>query len=328
MKNIILKFTALVLVAMLVVPTFSSCGNNGPEIIIYTSSEDFRIEYVEKKMKEQFPEYEIIIEYMSTSNIAAKIKTEGTNSACDIIWSLEYGYLDMLAEDDLLTLTDDTDKSIYAEDTLSDKWTVDIRNGGAIIINSKVLADRGLAEPQSYEDLLKPEYKGLISMPSPKSSGTGYMFLKSLVNTMGEDEAFEYFDKLSENILQFTTSGSGPVNALMQNEVAIGLGITAQAVTKINEGADLKVKFFEEGSPFALYGNSIVNKGEIAPEVKEVFNYLSTVCVEEINELYFPENIIKGKYPVVENFPTDIKYSDMSGDTMAEKKRLLEKWKY
>ena len=328
MKNIILKLTALILVAMLVVPTFSSCGNNGPEIIIYTSSEDFRIEYVEKKMKEQFPEYEIIIEYMSTSNIAAKIKTEGANSACDIIWSLEYGYLDMLAEDDLLTLTDDTDKSIYAEDTLSDKWTVDIRNGGAIIVNSKVLADRGLAEPQSYEDLLKPEYKGLISMPSPKSSGTGYMFLKSLVNTMGEDEAFEYFDKLSENILQFTTSGSGPVNALMQNEVAIGLGITAQAVTKINEGADLKVKFFEEGSPFALYGNSIVNKGEIAPEVKEVFNYLSTVCVEEINELYFPENIIKGKYPVVENFPTDIKYSDMSGDTMAEKKRLLEKWKY
>ena len=328
MKKIIFKLSALLLIAMLVVPTLSSCGSNGPEIIIYTSSEDFRIEYVEEKMKAQFPEYDIIIEYMSTSNIAAKIKTEGVNSACDIIWSLEYGYLDMLAEEDLLTLTEDTDKSIYAEDTLSDKWTVDIRNGGAIIINPKVLADRGLAEPQSYEDLLKPEYKGLISMPSPKSSGTGYMFLKSLVNTMGEDEAFEYFDKLSENILQFTTSGSGPVNALMQNEVAIGLGITAQAVTKINEGADLKVKFFEEGSPFALYGNSIVNKGEIAPEVKEVFNYLSTVCIEEINELYFPENIIKGKYPVVENFPTDIKYSDMSGDTMAEKKRLLEKWKY
>ena len=325
------KITFFLVAAMLLSCVLSACSEAKPEIIIYTSSEDFRIEYAESRMKEQFPNYNIVIEYMSTSNIAAKVKTEGTSTDCDIIWSLEYGYLNQLNEDNLLTPVTITniDTEIYAEDTISDNWTIDIRNGGAIILNTKVLEERGLTEPESYADLLKAEYKGLISMPSPKSSGTGYMFLYSLVKSMGEEAAFEYFDKLSENILQYTSSGSGPVNALMQNEVAIGLGITSQAVAKINEGAEnLKIKFFEEGSPFALYGNAIVSGKESRPEVVEVFEFLATTCVEEINELYFPENIMKDKYPVVENFPTNIKYSDMSGDNMAEKKRLLDKWKY
>ena len=87
-------------------------------------------------------------------------------------------------------------------------------------------------------------------MPNPKSSGTGYMFCKALVNEWGEDKALEYFDKLSENILSYTSSGSGPINALIMKEAAIGLGMTPQAVTKINEGqTELKIKYFEEGSP-------------------------------------------------------------------------------
>ena len=85
----------------------------------------------------------------------------------------------------------------------------------------------------------------MISMPNPKSSGTGYMFCKALVNEWGEEKALEYFDKLSENILSYTSSGSGPINALIMKEAAIGLGMTPQAVAKINEGqAQLKIKYF------------------------------------------------------------------------------------
>ena len=58
-------------------------------------------------------------------------------------------------------------------------------------------------------------------MPNPRSSGTGYNFLKSLVNAWGEDEAFAYFDRLAENVYQFTSSGSGPVNALVQGEADV-----------------------------------------------------------------------------------------------------------
>ena len=158
MKKMFRRISFIIAAVMVLLNVFSACSEGKPEIIIYTSSEDFRIEYAEKRMEEQFPNYNIVVEYMSTSNIAAKIKTEGTNTACDIIWSLEYGYLDQLNADNLLTPISVTniDQGIYSEDTVNENWTVDIRNGGAIIINTAVLEERGLAEPESYEDLLKP----------------------------------------------------------------------------------------------------------------------------------------------------------------------------
>ena len=165
-------------------------------------------------------------------------------------------------------------------------------------------------------------------MPNPKSSGTGYMFVKSLVNAWGEDEAFEYFDKLAENVLQFTESGSGPVNALVQGEVAVGLGMTAQAVTAINEGANLKILFFEEGSPYSLYGYAIPEGKQNRQAVKDVFDFFYNTLVAEDKELYYPEQVFVGQENKVENYPTDIKYADMSGNTTEEKTRLMDKWEY
>ena len=202
------------------------------------------------------------------------------------------------------------------------------RNGGAVIINPDVLAAKGIEEPTCYEDLLKPEFKNLVSMPDPKSSGTGYMFVKNLVNAWGEEKAFDYFSKLAENVLQFTTSGSGPVNALVQNEVAVGLGMTAQAVTKINEGANLKILFFEEGSPYSLYGYAIPEGKQNRKAVVDVFNFFYSTLVLEDKELYYPEQVFVEQVNNIENYPTDIPYGDMNNNTTDEKTRLLENWEF
>ena len=190
------------------------------------------------------------------------------------------------------------------------------------------MEEKGLDVPTSYEDLLDPQYKDLISMPNPASSGTGYMFLISLVNEWGEDEAFEYFDALSENVLSFTTSGSGPVNALITKEVAIGLGMIPNAVTKINEGYDLDILFFEEGSPYSVYGQGIVAGNEEDEVVVEVFKYLSGELTEAMCQEFFPESIYRDKTFSTENYPSDIKYSDMTDNTPERKAELLKKWKY
>ena len=165
-------------------------------------------------------------------------------------------------------------------------------------------------------------------MPSPKASGTGYMFLKSLVNAWGEEKAFEYFDSLTENILSYTSSGSGPVKSLIQGEVAIGLGMTAQAVTEINSGAPLKILFFEEGAPYTLYGQSIIKGKETREAVKQVFDYMINEYNYINNETFFPEKIYKNKDYLVQNYPANIQYADMGNNTIEEKNRLLDKWKY
>ena len=237
--------------------------------------------------------------------------------------------MEQLAQAGVLADLSSYDKSIYLEDTIaSDYYLVQCRVGGAVIVNTELLAQKNLAEPKSYEDLLKPEYKNLISMANPKSSGTGYMFYKSLVNAWGEEKALAYFDSLSGNVLQFTSSGSGPVNALLQKEVAVGFGMTSHAVTQINEGAPLKILFFEEGSPYTMYGQGIVAGKETRTAVKEVFDFLVGTYSYELNEKFFPEQMFKDKTYSVENYPNNIVYSDMKNNTIEEKSNLLAKWKY
>lgn len=307
----------------------TGCISKKEKVLIYTSAEEYRVEYLQKRLAEEFPNYDIIIEYMTTGNHAAKLIAEGTTTECDITYDLEYGYLDVLTKNNVLADLSGYNTLIYTDDVIvSNYYLPEVRNGGAIIVNPAVLKKNGLDKPQSYEDLLKPEYKNLISMPNPKSSGTGYMFLKSLINAWGEEEAFRYFDKLTENILQYTSSGSGPVNALVQGEVAVGLGMTAQAVTKINEGVQLEILFFEEGSPYSMYGQAIIRGKEKKKVVKEVFDFMYGVIGYEMCELFYPEQIFKDKVFKIDNYPSNIVYSDMSNNTIQEKERILEKWKY
>lgn len=326
MKNLRLMLLAVVLAGVLV-----GCSKKGTDIVIYSCSEDYKNEYYLAELQKQFPEYNFTLDYQGSGAAAAKLKAEGNQTQADILLSWEYTYFDMLT--DYLADVSYYDESIYLDDMVSPsgRYLPECRNSGAVIVNTDLLAERGLPEPTSYQDLLKPEYKGLLSMPNPKSSGTGYMFLRALTNTWGEDEAFKYFDGFAENIVQFTSSGSGPVNALVQKEAAVALGMTAQAVTMINEGAPLKILFFEEGVPFSQYGHAMTRKAESREDydkLKEVFDYLVKVVTPACDAKFFPEQVFVDKVFSLPNYPENIPYGDMSNNTTEEKTRLLEKWVY
>ncbi len=324
------KLLCLVLACLTVLSLLlPGCAKNGTaKIVIWTSGEDYRNEYYLSELEKKFPDYTINLEYMNTSTIAAKVIEEGENCTCDIILSEEYGYLKK-CEPYLAELTD-FDFSSFLPELVpeSRKFTPESKNGGCIILNPKVLEEKNLPTPTSYQDLLDPAFKGLISMPSPTSSGTGYMFLRQLTNEWGEDEAFDYFAKLTDNILAYTSSGSGPVNALVQGEVAVGIGMTMQAATEISQGVDLTITFFAEGSPHSMYGNAVLAGSADRSEVMDVFNYLSTDLCRGNNENFCPEQIFTDSKPKMDGFPSEIPSGNMENDTQEEKERLLKKWTF
>jgi len=327
------KSIAWLLMLVMLAATLSLVGcNAGKEtIIIYTSTENFTQEYMQKRMREEFPQYNIIIEYKNSGNHASTLKAAGKNAECDISHDLEYAYAEQLAAQGVFAdLSELVDWSVYVEDAVQSKYYApEVRYGGCIIINTQRLAQLGLDKPTCYEDLLDPQYKNQITMANPSSSGTGYMVLLSLVNAWGEQQALDYFDKLSENVLSFTSSGSGPVNSLILGETAIGIGMTSQAVTKINEGYPLEIMFFEEGSPYSMYGQAIIEGKQERACVREVFAFLTTTFSEEIYANFYPEKVLKDKDFTVENYPVDIKYADMQvEDASAYKEYLLSKWKH
>ena len=79
--------------------------------------------------------------------------------------------------------------------------------------NTEVLTQKKLPEPKCWADLLDPKFKDEVQVSDPSSAGTAYVMLASLVQLMGEDQAFQYMRKLHLNVNQYTKSGAAPVNA-------------------------------------------------------------------------------------------------------------------
>ena len=209
------------------------------------------------------------------------------------------------------------------------RWVTWERQAGAIVVNRAILDKYGLDAPKTYEDLLKPEYQGLVAMPDPKSSGTGYFFYKNWVNLWGEEQTLVYVDKLHGNLKQFTESGSGPIKLLKQGEAAIGLALTFQAVTEINNGQPFEIIFPPEGSPYSLTGTAMLDGHEQKTGVAEVYDYIIHQGLLLDKEQFSPEIIYQDQKISLPNYPENILYANMTGiQNDKEKERLLAIWKY
>lgn len=324
------KWIILLLAVTLVFTLLADLGSK-ESIVICASTEQFRNDALQAQLAERFPEYNVIVMYMATGKAAAKIYAEGNDSEVDILVGLETGYLNKISHhlEDISGISKiEYTQGIAPEDN-GNRWVTWERQAGAIIVNRDILDKYGLEAPATYEDLLKPEYKGLVAMPDPKSSGTGYFFFKSWVNAWGDQAALDYVDALYGNLKQFTESGSGPVKLLKQGEVAIGLALTFQAVNEINDGQPFEIIYPEGGSPYSLTGTAMIAGHQQKQGVREVYDFIVNEFLVYDKENFSPEQIYRGQVNNIENYPEQITYADMQGiQDDKEKERLLAKWKY
>lgn len=227
----------------------AGCSSRGADnqVIIYTTNEGNRTETLMTAISQDLPHLDVRMKYMSTGNLAARLKMEGEEAEFDIALGVEGGYL-MAAQDALMPLSDRFSFDVFEDDlVISDKIMPFTRECGCFAYNTQVLDAAGIEPPQSLDDLLDPRFKGKIAMPNPKASSTGYNFYYSMVNLLGEEPALEYFDRLAENVYQFTSSGGAPATALTNGEAGVGLSLVFQLVSEKNDGSPIKLDFFPEG---------------------------------------------------------------------------------
>lgn len=320
-----MKRKVLFLILVMFMICLTGC-NKQEQVVIYSSMEEERNQALKKKLKEEFPNINVLVQYMATGNSAAKIKNEGTSVEADIVLDLETAHMVNVA--DYFADLSNFDTSMYIDGVNKSNnyiiWTKYTMN---LIIDNDYFKKHNLSVPKTYQDLLKEEYKDLIAMPDPKTSGTGYAFFLNVVNILGEDEAIEYFKKLKENLREFTTSGSGPTNLLKQGEIAIALGMTAQGVSAINEGYNFKIVELESGSPYNTTSSGIIKGKENDENVKEVFQWLIAKYGRYDKENFMPDIILKNQNNKMKNYPEDLTNADMTGiDSIQVKDKLTKKW--
>ena len=303
----------------------NGCGKKS-DVVIYSCMEEERNQLLEKKLKEKFSSLEVTVQPISTGNLAAKIKNEGTSIEADIVLDLETAHTENL-KDNFADISS-FDDSVYLDGlNNSNKYYLWTKYPLGIIIDKKYFEEKKLEKPKTYEDLLKPEYKNMIAMPDVKTSGSGYAFFLNAVNVMGEDKAVEYFKKLKENLREFTVSGSGPVNLLKQGEIAIGMSMVSEGVEAITDGYNLEIIELSTGTPYNTTSFGIIKEREKNENVRKVFEFLMNEFGPIDKSHYVLGTLYKDQENYVKNFDVVLKDANMNGvSDISIKEKLTERW--
>lgn len=165
----------------------------------------------------------------------------------------------------------------------SGAWTGIYTNVLGFASNQKLLDERNVAVPTSWEDLLKPEFKGQISMASPASSGTSYLALSAIVQLMGEEKGMEYMKQLDTNVKTYEKSGSAPARLVGQGECMVSITYLKDAIAYLEEGfADIVMSTPSEGTGYEVGAVAII-KGAPDLEAAQIFvDWALTAKVQEI----------------------------------------------
>jgi iron(III) transport system substrate-binding protein len=275
------------------------------ELTVYSAFETDMLAKFKNGFEQANPDIKIKWVRDSTGIMTAKLLAEKNKPRADVVWGLAGSSMALLKEEGVLKpyqpagLSDIRSTLVDPEDNKA--WFGNDAFFNAVCFNEIVAKQQGLSKPETWEDLLKPEYKGHIAMPNPASSGTGYMQVSAWMQIMGNDAAWDYMAKLDENIAQYTHSGSKPCVQAGMGEVAIGISMAIRGATLKSQGAPIDIILPKGGVGWEAEAVGLVNTQSDA--AKRLVDWSIS---KDANKLYNEFYPVVGHADVntpVENYP-------------------------
>jgi iron(III) transport system substrate-binding protein len=294
------RHTRFVISALLASGTLiASLAAQAGQITVYTALEADQLVAYEAKLKEDYPDLSVKWVRDSTGIITARLLAEQANPQADVITGLAVTSLMLMDQKNMLLpyAPKGVEKlnKLYVSQKKVPTWTGMDAWEGAVCVNSIELNNRKLPMPTSWADLTKPIYKGLVVMPNPASSGTGYLDVSAWLQTMGETKGWAYMDALHQNIAQYTHSGSKPCKMAAAGEAVIGISFGYRASQLKEKGAPLEIVYPKEGLGWDLEASAIV-KG--TQHLSDAQKFIDWSVSKKANEAY-AENFAVVAYPSV-----------------------------
>ncbi|MBE5960557.1 MAG: ABC transporter substrate-binding protein [Lachnospiraceae bacterium] len=261
-------------------------------LTVYGSCEEAYLSAACQKFTEL---YGIKVDYqrLSTGEVYTKIKEEAGNPSADVWFGGTTDPYNEAVTADLLVPYQAENASHLLSDTYRDKdgyWYGIYKGILGFMVNKEELERLNLNVPEDWDDLLKPEYKGLIGMSNPSTAGTAKLIINTMVQMKGYDEAMEYFKALDANVFQYTKSGSGPSKMVGPGECVIGIGFLHDGITQILAGYDnIQLIIPKSGTSFEVGATAIFKGCKHENAAKLWIEYaLSPDCVDiaKKNESY------------------------------------------
>jgi len=274
----------------------------------------------------------------ATGEMLAQIKAEAANPKGDVWWAGPADSYLQAAENGLLeTYRSANVAQLYPwAQRISEisNYRVAGVYGGILALgyNTEIGAKKKLPVPKCWKDLLNPALKGEVMLGNPNSSGTAYLMLASLVQIMGEEEAFKYMVELNRNVASYARSGIGPMTAVTRGEVYAGSTVLHGVINEIVRGFPVLPTLPCEGVGYEVGSMAIIKGARNLDAAKKFYDWALTAEGQKIGldvkEFAIPTNRSVALPAQVPNL-SDVKVIDYdfakygASDT---RKRLLDRW--
>ncbi|MFQ5812454.1 MAG: putative 2-aminoethylphosphonate ABC transporter substrate-binding protein [Anaerolineae bacterium] len=277
------------------------------KLVIYTAKENEEIAEYLPVAEKALPDLGLEVLRLSTGDLTARLLAEKDNPQADVIWGVAATSMMIFEREGMLEpyAPKGVENILPAFKSPQDPatWVGVDAYLTAFCFNTEKAKEFDLPMPTSWADLTDPVYKGHIVMPNPASSGTGFMFVSSVLQGL-EDQAWDYLGELDKNMAIYTKSGSKPCKLAAAGEYPIGISFAFVAARLKADGAPLEMVLPEEGSGYEVEANGLV-KGTDNPEAAKRF--LDWAISEEAMAMYakYFAVVAQPGFPVPEGMPED-----------------------
>lgn len=214
------------------------------KLVIYTSQPNKDAQQTVDAFKAKHPGLEVEWIRDGTTKVMAKLRAEfqGGSPKPDILLIADTVTMEGLKAEGRLMAHTGADTSSYDPAIMdSDKFYFSTK----LITTGIVYNTNASFKPTSYLDLLKPEAKGKIAMPSPLTSGAATIHMAAL--TANPDLGWKLYEGLSDQGANPKGGNGGTYKAVAGGEKLFGFVVDFLPIRNKLEGAPVEFVFPKEG---------------------------------------------------------------------------------
>ena len=182
---------AALILPLAVAASLTGCspGAGKAVVVVYSPHGSDVLQDYEARFEAAYPECDMQWLDMGAQEVYARVRAEAGRPACDVWWGAPSTMLSQAASEDLLEpfapSWSATVKPEYKDE--QGRWHATFLSPLAILYNTQHYAAD--AVPQTWDDLLKPEWKGKVSLRKPLASGTMRTFISAMITRAANEDA-------------------------------------------------------------------------------------------------------------------------------------------
>ena len=300
---------------------------------VYSTLEIENLNDFKKTFEAENPDLEILWNRDSTGVITAKILAEQGQQRVDASWGLavtsmllldKRGLLEPYAPKNLAAI-----KPAFRDPANPPAWVGMEAWVAAVCFNTIEAQKLSLPKPQSWFDLLDPRFKGKLTMPHPASSGTGYFHVSAWIQMFGEAKAWEFMDRLNDNIAVYEHSGTRPCRHAASGEFPLGISYELAAASARQKGAPIEGLMMKEGGGWDMDAAAIL-RGTKKPEAaRRLMDFASSRRANELYASFVSQVAMEGVTGNIPDYPAGVAASMIKNDfawASENRTRILAEW--